>query len=188
VFVPIGVVVWLCHSAAWRVLGVILFGYERSRRYNWRVLLAPWPLFPPFLLIAFAQRAGGTSRYGDNPLWFKLGIWLKGLSETNVPLDVASLLVLGGAMAIALLRGRINWRLGWAALLVGLLTLVVPQYLGGGDLADSRLVPAALMLGCLAINAQVPRWVLWLAPRCSSCGWRRPATTGGRTPSPSRAP
>jgi hypothetical protein len=164
VFVPIGVVVWLCHSAAWGVLGVMVFGYEWSRRYDWRALLAPWPLFPPFLLIAFAQRVEGTVRYGDNPLWFKVGIWLKGLSETNVLLDVASLLVIGGAIAIALLRGRIDWRLGWAALLVGLLTLVVPRHLGGGDLADARLVPAALMLGCLAIDARVPRWVLWLAP------------------------
>jgi hypothetical protein len=27
-FVPIGLVVWLCHLSAWGVLGVLLFGYE----------------------------------------------------------------------------------------------------------------------------------------------------------------
>src|SRR5690606_27940214 len=50
VFIPIGLVVWLCHLAGWGVLGVLVFGYEFSRSKSWRAFVAPWPLFAPFLL------------------------------------------------------------------------------------------------------------------------------------------
>jgi hypothetical protein len=163
-FVAIGMVVWLCHSAGWGVLGVMVFGYEWHRRHDWRALVAPWPLFPPFVLIALAQRVEGTFRYGNDPVMFKLGIWVKALAETNVGLDLLSMVILGAAIGLALLQRRIDGRLGWAALLVALLSLAIPRHLGGGDLADARLVPVALMLGCLSIEARPPRWVLWLAP------------------------
>jgi len=170
-FIPVGVMVWLCHSAGWGVLGVMVFGYEWSRRDgwrallagSWRALLAPWPLFPPFLLIAFGQRVGDTLHYGSEPVWYKLGIWIKALAETTVLLDIVTVFVLLAAIGVAFLRRSIDGRLGWAALLVALLTLVIPRHFGGGDLADARLVPVALMLGCLAIDARVPRRVLWLA-------------------------
>ncbi len=171
-FVPIGVIVWICHSAGWGVLGIMVFGYEWHRRgslralfaSSWRALLAPWPLYPPFLLVALESRVGDTFDYGTNLLQFKLGIWIKALSETHALLDLASVLVLVGAIAIALVKRRIDGRLGWAALLVALLTLAIPRHLGGGDLADGRLVAVALMLGCLAIDARLPRWLLWLVP------------------------
>lgn len=47
---------------------------------------------------------------------------------------------------------------------MALLTLAIPRHLGGGDLADGRLVAIALMLGCLAIDARQPRWLMWLVP------------------------
>ena len=171
-FVPTGVLIWICHSAGWGVLGIMMFGYEWHRRgswralvaRSWRALLAPWPLFPPFLLVALESRVGDTFHYGSNPLHFKLGIWIKALSETSTMLDLASVLLLVAAIVIALVKRRIDGRLGWAALVVALLTLAIPRHLGGGDLADGRLVAIALMLGCLAIDARQPRWLMWLVP------------------------
>ena len=80
-----------------------------------------------------------------------------------MPLDSDSVLILIAAVGLAFLRRRLDWRLGWAALLVVLLTLVMPRHFGGGDLADARLVPVALMLGCLAIDVRATRWVLFLS-------------------------
>jgi hypothetical protein len=163
-FVPIGLAVWLCHSAGWGVLGVLVFGYEAHRLRGWRALLAPWPLFPPFLMMLAEPAAGSGIDYGQGVASYKLGIWVKALADTNVTLDILSVLVLAGAILIAARSRAIDGRIGWAALLLALLTIAMPRHLGGGDLADQRLVPIALMLGCLAIDAKVPRWLLCLAP------------------------
>jgi len=40
----------------------------------------------------------------------------------------------------------------------------MPRHFGGGDYADYRLIAVALMVGCLALDWQAPRWLLWLAP------------------------
>jgi hypothetical protein len=164
VFVAVGLLVWLCHSAGWGVLGVMVFGYEWHRSRSWRALLAPWPLFPPFLMILAEPGVSGSLHYGDGVAAYKLGIWVKALAGTTVALDLLSLFLLVGAVLLALRHRAIDGRIGWAALLVAALTLAMPRHFGGGDFADLRLVPVALMLGCLAIDARVPRWLLWIAP------------------------
>ncbi len=95
---------------------------------------------------------------------YKLSIWVKALAGTTITLDLLTLMMMVFAVLIALRFRAIDGRLGWAALLVAGLTIVMPRHFGGGDFADLRLVPVALMLGVLAIDAKVPRWVLWLAP------------------------
>ena len=163
-FVAVGLAVWLCHSAGWGLLGVLVFGYEWHRRKAVASLLAPWPLFLPFLAIAFQPGVAGSFDYGGGVAAYKFAIWLKALADHNPPLDMASALLLAVAIAAALNARRIDGSLGWAALIVAVLTLAMPRHFGGGDFADRRLVPVALMLGCLAIDARVPRWALWLAP------------------------
>ena len=163
-FVPIGLVIWLCHSAGWGVLGVMVFGYEWHRQHSWRALLAPWPLFPPFLLILTEAKVGSSLHYGDGPIMYKLSIWVNALVGTTITLDLLTLMMLVIAVLLALRFRALDGRLGWAALLVAGLTIVMPRHFGGGDFADLRLVPVALMLGVLAIDAKVPRWVLLLAP------------------------
>lgn len=171
-FVLIGLLVWLSHSAGWGLLGVMVFGYEwhRSKSWrallarSWRALLAPWPLFPPFLLMIAEPGAGSGLNYGQGVVGYKLAMWIAALGGTTRAFDLFSVLVLVLAILLALRFRAIDGRLGWAALLVALLTLAMPRHFGGGDFADLRLVPVALMLGCLSIDARVPRWVLWLAP------------------------
>jgi hypothetical protein len=178
-FVPIGLIVWLCHSAGWGVLGVLVFGHEWHKLRSWRALLAPWPLFPPFLLMLGESGVGGSFDYGSGIAAYKLGIWIKALADTNAALDLLSVLVMAGAVLLAARARAIDGRVGWAALIVAVLSIAMPRHFGGGDLADQRLVPIALMLGCLAIDARVPRWLVWLAPAlflirlgATSADWR----------------
>jgi len=163
-FVPIGLVVWLCHSAGWGVLGVMVFGYEWHRTKGLAAFLAPWPLFFPAIAIASEPGIGGSLQYGESVFTYKFAIWLKAMADHNPQFDMVSALLLVLVIGVALHARKLDGRLGWAALIVAILTIAMPRHFGGGDFADRRLIPIALMLGCLAINARVPRWALWLAP------------------------
>ena len=158
-FVPAGVLVWLCHVSGWGVLGVLVFGYEWHRRRDRSAFVAPWPLYPPFLLLLASGARGGLD-WGSDVIRYKTGIWLKALRDQSMQLDLLTLAVLVAAIAIALRARRIDGRLGWAALILAALTLVMPRHLGGGDFADWRLIAVALMMGCLAIDWRAPRWIL----------------------------
>ncbi|MXO73311.1 hypothetical protein GRI99_16920 [Altererythrobacter buctensis] len=163
-FILIGAVVWLCHSAGWGVLGVMVFGYEWHRSKGWRAGLRTWPLWLPFAITAATLQGASGNGYGDSVLAYKLSIWLKALADHHQGLDMLSVIAIVAVIAIAWRAGKLDGRLGWAALFVALLSLVLPRHFGGGDLADLRLVPVGLLLGCLAIDLKAPRWVLYLAP------------------------
>lgn len=163
-FVPVGIVVWLCHSAGWGVLGVLVFGYEWHRRKGPGAFLAPWPLLLPLIAIASEPGIGGSFQYGEGAALFKLAIWFKALSDRDPTLDMVSALLLILAIGVATHARKLDGRLAWAALIMAFLTLAMPRHFGGGDFADRRLIPIALMLGCMAIDARVPRWALYLAP------------------------
>lgn len=165
VFVPVGLIVWLCHVSGWGVLGVLVFGYQWSRDRSWRAFLAPWPLATPFLALLAGPKAAGALNYGDRLIEYKTGIWLQALRDQSAALDIASVAMLALAILVAAIRRRIDGRLGWAALMLAVLTLAMPRHLGGGDYADYRLIAVALMVGCLAIDVRSPpRWLLMAAP------------------------
>lgn len=165
VFVPIGWLVWLCHLAGWGVLGVLVFGYEWSRQRSIRAILAPWPLaFPALTFLAGAGASSGPLPWGPNVLHFKKLIWSMALRDRDWWLDSASLWLILAAIAIAAMTRRIDWRLGWAALMFAVLSLALPRHLGGGDYTDYRLIAVALSVGCMAIDWVPPRAILWAAP------------------------
>ncbi len=165
VFVPIGWLVWLCHLAGWGVLGVLVFGYEWHRRRSIRSVLAPWPLvFPAMTILAGQVGSSGPLPWGANVLHFKKLIWTMALRDRDWRLDSASLWLILAAIAIAALTRRFDGRLGWAALIFAVLSLILPRHLGGGDYTDYRLIAAALSAGCMAIDWVPPRAILWAAP------------------------
>lgn len=163
-FVPIGLLVWVCHVSGWGVLGVLVFGYEWQRRRTIAAFLAPWPLALPFVALLLTASGAGLLGYGHAVVAYKRVIWLMALRDQVRWLDIASLGLILTLLLGALAWRRIDGRLGWAALLLAGLTLAMPRHFGGGDYADYRLIAVALMIGCLAIAYPAPRWLLWLAP------------------------
>lgn len=170
VFVPIGMLVWLCHQSGWGVLGVMVFAYEwHLGKRSWRrniiqAVLATLPLWLPLLPTLLAsQQAAGSLNYGPRPLFVKWIEWKTAMRDQDYWTDIYSVIFFVAAPVLALCFRKLDGRLGWAALLMALLSLVVPRHLGGGDYADYRLIGVALMLGALAINWRPPLWLIPLA-------------------------
>ena len=164
VFVPISFVVWLCHVSGWGIMGVLVFGYEWTRRTSWRdwvPFTKPWPLIFPLVPMLAGMGANSKVSYGRfGVLEYKWSILYKAMRSYDQAFDIVSLCLVLAVVAFALLWRKIDGRLGWAALLLLVLTLIVPRQIFGGDYADYRLSTAALMVACLAIDWQVPRWAL----------------------------
>jgi hypothetical protein len=165
-FVPVGVLVWLCHASGWGILGVLVFGYEWSRRKSAAALLAPWPLLAALIPQALSPGGAGSFQYGAEPLRYKALIWFQALRDQDMLLDVFVLAAIMLTIGIALWQRRIDGRLGWAALILAALSLVMPRHFGGGDYADYRLIAVALMAGAMAVTLRpslllAPALFLW---------------------------
>ena len=163
-FLPVGMLVWVCHLAGWGVLGVLVLGYELHKRRSLAAFIAPWPLGLPALDLLTGGGPPGMLSYGTYVANYKLTIWSMALRDQSYWLDIGTLASLVLAMVVAALFRRIDWRLGLAALAFAVLSLALPRHLGGGDYTDFRLIAVALTTGCLAIDWAPPRFVLWLAP------------------------
>lgn len=167
VFVPISFVVWLCHVSGWGIMGVLVFGYEWTKRRDWRdwvPFTKPWPLVFPLVPMLAGMGANSKVSYGRwGVLEYKWGILYKAMRSYDQVFDVASLCVVVAVIAFALFSRRIDGRAGWAALILLAMTMLVPRQIFGGDYADYRLSTTALMVACLAIDWQVPRWGLVVA-------------------------
>ncbi|GGN41398.1 hypothetical protein GCM10011349_03420 [Novosphingobium indicum] len=167
VFVPISFAVWLCHVSGWGIMGVLVFGYEWTRRRNWldwRPFTKPWPLVFPIVPMLAGMGANSQVSYGRwGVLEYKWAILYKAMRSYDQVFDIASLCLVMLVITFALFTRRIDGRAGWAALLLFFLTLAVPRQIFGGDYADYRLSTAALLVACLAIDWPVSRWGLALA-------------------------
>ena len=165
-FIVIAPLLWLCHLSGWGALGVLVFGYEWDRRGSISGLpgsaLATWPLWLPFgLTLATGSGTGGFD-YGSGVLIDKTSNWVMGLYDQTPGLDFMAVVVLAVMPLYAAAKGKLDGRLWRAALIFAALSLVMPRHLGGGDFADFRLVPLALMTGALAITweARLPMLAL----------------------------
>lgn len=168
VFVPVGLIVWLCHLSAWGVLGLLVFGYEWCRHKDWRPFVAPWPLLAPLVVMVLVPGTSSSFSYGPHWWVYKQAIWMKAMRDTVYPLDFLGLVVVASAVLGAVVFRRIDRRLGWAALALVIGSIAVPRHISGGDYADYRLVTTGLMVACLAIdwpmNGKVARVLLLAAP------------------------
>jgi hypothetical protein len=164
VFLPTGLAVWALHVSGWGMLGIMVFGYEWHRRRNLTAFLAPWPLFLPFIALLFGGGTKGLPSYGPAVDIFKRAIWKQAMRDSIEWLDYASAIGIGLVLAGSLAFRRIDGRLGWAMAIMLVGSLAMPRHIFGGDFADARLIYSGLLVGCLALAWQAPRWLLWLAP------------------------
>lgn len=169
VMIPLGFVVWLCHVSGWGIMGVLVFGYEWTKRRDWRdwrPFLAPWPLIFPLLPMLAGMGSNSKVSYGRwGVLEYKWSILVRALRNQDQFFDIATLCVLLLVILAALLVRRYDGRLGWAALILLGLTMIVPRQIFGGDYADYRLSTAALMVALLAVDfrSRIPTWLLVVA-------------------------
>lgn len=165
-FVPLGLMVWLCHLSAWGVLCILVFFYEvvvrGAEQRRWVTLLTPWPLAAPLVVMALNPGTAGTFAYGAHMWNYKTAIWLKAMRDTAFEVDLGGLMMVGLGLLLALVLRRLDWRLGWAGLVLLVLSIAVPRHISGGDYADYRLITSGLMVCCLAVDWAAPAW-FWLA-------------------------
>lgn len=164
VFLPVGLIVWALHVSGWGLLGIMVFGYEWHRRRNLSAFLAPWPLFLPFAALLLGGGTKGLPSYGPLVSVFKWAIWKQAMRDSVEWLDYASAIGIGVVLAGSLLLRRIDGRLGWAMGIMLIGSLAMPRHIFGGDFADARLIYSGLLVGCLALTWQAPRWLFYLAP------------------------
>jgi len=163
-FVPIGIFVWLGHVSGWGILGILVFGYEWSKDKSWRAFLAPWPLFFPFLSLILGDNPGKPPSYGPAPQLYKWAIWKQAMRGTFQWVDYAMTIAVVVLMAVSLFFRKWDGKLGWAAIMMLVSSLVLPRHIFGGDLVDARMISAGLMVGCLCLSWRAPRWVILLVP------------------------
>jgi len=168
VFVPIAFVIWLCHSVAWGMFGLIIFALEftQSIKANdgWvtairRAAIACLPLALPALLMIdwWTYRSNGESAM--------FGLWQVKLTHIvnilrndwrNLDLESALLLYTMVLLAVRGIGFRLDTRLGVAALLLFVVFLIMPGIVMSVDYADMRILPYAVMLAILAITPITP--------------------------------
>jgi hypothetical protein len=170
-FVPISVLIWLAHIGGWGAFGLFAFSAEtvRLRNAGHSVIMAMLrggihciPLIVPLLLTIIARTNGAE---GGSGVWFNWSIkyqWLAMvLSDRWQAFDLASLYLLLVIIASAgILRSlRFNPTIGLAALLLLAAFIITPRIFIGSAYADMRLIPYAIALALLAIEAK-PDFVL----------------------------
>lgn len=163
-FVPIGSLIWLCHSYGWGVLGLLVFSAELVRdrghggsRFHaiWRAGLSTFPLWPPIILM-LAWRSGAVS--GSTGDWFnwvaKYAYVIAVLRERWMGFDVGSLILLLMLLLAGITRLRLKFErmLGIAAIILAITYVLLPRVLLGSAYADMRLVPFALAIAIIALR------------------------------------
>jgi hypothetical protein len=163
-FIPIGLIIWLCHIFGLGFLGIMCGAYELMRLRGvgktWLATLTNTvvqclPLTLAFIPMIIWRAQDGAGMTGD---WFNIQvkmIWLMRVFRDRWPLlDMASIAVIL-LLLIYGLRTRMSHRVAGLALGAGLLLtvfMILPRILLSSAYADMRLLPFALAMGVLAIN------------------------------------
>ncbi|MES2336749.1 MAG: hypothetical protein V4537_01480 [Pseudomonadota bacterium] len=164
-FVPIGLVLWVCHTFGWGVLGVLAFSAELIRQHDLkRGWVWSWvhagihclPLAPPALLM-IAWRSGGhvTGETGD---WFNLRAkvnWLTMVIRDRwMPFDIASVAVLYLILFKGVRDPNIQYsrNLGLSALFLLAVFILLPRIVFGSAYADMRLAPFMMGIAVIALR------------------------------------
>ncbi len=164
-FVPIGFLLWLCHTFGWGVLGVLAFSAELIREHDKRKgWFLPWihaglhclPLAPPALLMVL-WRSGGhaTGTTGD---WFNVRQKINWL--TMVLRDRWTLFDIGsvGVLLFVLLKGvrdpaiQYSRNLALSALFLLAVFVLLPRIVFGSAYADMRLAPFMIGIALIALR------------------------------------
>jgi hypothetical protein len=162
-FVPISVVVWLCHAFGWGMLGLLAVSAEVVRNHDdgrgwWRSLLraglhvAALSL-PLLLMLAWRDKSGGATED-----WFN---WTNKIFSLRTVLrdrwriwDMLSFVVPMVVIIFAIVHPRLTLSrmLSVTALVLAATFAMLPRIIFGSAYADMRLVPFLFAFALLAIR------------------------------------
>ncbi|HTG37271.1 hypothetical protein [Sphingomonas sp.] len=197
-FVPIGLIIWICHTYGWGLLGVLAFSGELIRQWDrhpdWRDRWWKAPfwagihclsLCPPVLLM-LAWRSGGHVG-GTTGDWFnwraKMQWFTMAFRDRWELLDMATLAASLLVMVYAMRHPRLEYsrHLAISALFLLAVYLLLPRIVFGSAYADMRLAPFVLGIALLAIRpkagAPMRHAALLAAAGLAFFGGRMAATT-----------
>lgn len=164
-FVPISLALWITHTFGWGILGLLAYAAEwtRAREAGRGIVKAMaqatancLPLAGPLLLM-LAWRSGAVA--GQTGDWLNLGnkvLYLtRALRDRWVIPDLAAVSVVVLLILLSLRSGKLAYSpvLRAAAVVLGLVYLLLPRVLFGSNFADMRLAPYFLAVAALAIGA-----------------------------------
>jgi hypothetical protein len=180
VFFVLSFALWVAHSFAWGVLGILCFIAEVVRRRDegrpwiesvWRAIIACLPLAPPALLL-LPWRAGDSPYHPHGTFdwfnWYFKRLWIVSVLRERVEIWDKAGAALLYAVALSGLVGK-PWRryeaiLGIAAVLLLAVFVCLPRVLLSSAYADMRLVPYMLAIAILALRPIASRRAAgWIA-------------------------
>jgi len=177
VFVPLSMLLWVCHTYGWGLLGVLAFSAELIRQHDqrmqrgvpwyrdlWGGWVVPWflaglnclVLAPPVLMML--EWRGGHNVSGATWGWFNWrakASWVAMVFRDRWQLFDLSCV---GIVILILLKGlrdstvEYSSRLGISALFLLGIYLLLPQTVFGSTFADMRLVPFMLAVAMVALR------------------------------------
>jgi hypothetical protein len=175
-FIPIGLVLWVCHTFGWAILGLLAFSAEAVRQHDriggWfrplvNAAIQCLSLFPPLLLMVAWRTAGLGGAIGVFFYWDAKLLWFQTILRDRWQLfDVASLFFLIGALLFASRSAKFEFsrHLGATALMLALAYILLPRVLFESAYADMRLAPFMLTMALIAIRPKQGVAVAALAP------------------------
>jgi hypothetical protein len=166
IFVPLSIIVWVCHIYGWAVLGVLVFADTITRPFDrdrWMQDLVRRGLRCTPLLAPMVLKLLWPSNVGVLPTteWFDYGQkirWVLYLfRDSYMAWDLFALVVCVGVviLGVASRRFRIHRGLALAFAIFSILFAVMPTVILGSDYADMRLLPTIFATGILMIGPMI---------------------------------
>lgn len=162
-FVPISIVIWLCHAFGWGMLGLLAVSAEVVRNRDdglswWRAIFraglhAAAMALPILLMLLWRDGAGGST--GD---WFN---WKNKLFSLRTVLrdrwrvwDLVSFVICMVVLIFAIVHPRLTLSrmLTFTAVVLAATFALLPRIIFGSAYADMRLVPFLMAFALLAIR------------------------------------
>lgn len=165
-FLPIGLIVWVTHSFAWGVLGILCFSAETVRNHdakmNWikaafHAGLHCLSMIPPALLMVYLRISSGAGA-GDAGQWFrwdsKLAWFMMVVRDRWQNFDLLTLaFVLCAFYVFARSKAfQFSRNLGVTALILAVLYVLLPHVVMGSAYTDMRLMPYIFLIALLAVR------------------------------------
>lgn len=162
-FVPISIIVWLCHAFGWGMLGLLAFSAEVVRAHDdgrswWRSILRAVGqglilAFPLILMLAWREGSGGQTADWFN--WTNKAFSLRTvLRDRWMQWDRLSFLLVVVVFGFAVIYPRLTLSrmLTFTAAVLAATFILLPRIIFGSAYADMRLMPFVLAVALLAIR------------------------------------